>query len=54
MPGPFQAFSYLTFQKYCAEILLVNEFHGLNFTCGEQAWDRRPPSGQTLGRAKGG
>ncbi|XP_055986566.1 ATP-binding cassette sub-family G member 5 [Sorex fumeus] len=34
MPGPFRVFTYFTFQKYCSEILLVNEFYGLNFTCG--------------------
>ncbi|XP_007537320.1 ATP-binding cassette sub-family G member 5 [Erinaceus europaeus] len=34
MPVPFRIFSYFTFQKYCCEILVVNEFHGLNFTCG--------------------
>ncbi|XP_004369568.1 LOW QUALITY PROTEIN: ATP-binding cassette sub-family G member 5 [Trichechus manatus latirostris] len=34
MPIPFKIFSYFTFQKYCSEILIVNEFYGLNFTCG--------------------
>ncbi|XP_054977345.1 ATP-binding cassette sub-family G member 5 [Sorex araneus] len=34
MPAPFRVFTYFTFQKYCTEILLVNEFYGLNFTCG--------------------
>uniref|UniRef100_A0A8C9F3I5 ATP binding cassette subfamily G member 5 n=1 Tax=Pavo cristatus TaxID=9049 RepID=A0A8C9F3I5_PAVCR len=34
MPMPFQILSFLTFQKYSSEILVVNEFHGLNFTCG--------------------
>nr|XP_044993747.1 ATP-binding cassette sub-family G member 5 [Jaculus jaculus] len=34
MPIPFKIFSYFTFQKYCCEILIVNEFYGLNFTCG--------------------
>uniref|UniRef100_A0A5F9DN09 ATP binding cassette subfamily G member 5 n=1 Tax=Oryctolagus cuniculus TaxID=9986 RepID=A0A5F9DN09_RABIT len=34
MPIPFKIFSYFTFQKYCCEILVVNEFYGLNFTCG--------------------
>uniref|UniRef100_A0A8C0XIP4 ATP-binding cassette sub-family G member 5 n=1 Tax=Castor canadensis TaxID=51338 RepID=A0A8C0XIP4_CASCN len=34
MPLPFKIFSYFTFQKYCCEILIVNEFYGLNFTCG--------------------
>ncbi|XP_041487190.1 ATP-binding cassette sub-family G member 5 [Microtus oregoni] len=31
---PFKVLSYFTFQKYCCEILIVNEFYGLNFTCG--------------------
>ncbi|XP_038176220.1 ATP-binding cassette sub-family G member 5 [Arvicola amphibius] len=31
---PFKILSYFTFQKYCCEILIVNEFYGLNFTCG--------------------
>ncbi|NXC48619.1 ABCG5 protein, partial [Penelope pileata] len=35
MPRPFKILSYFTFQKYSSEILIVNEFHGLNFTCGE-------------------
>lgn len=35
MPMPFQILSFLTFQKYSSEILVVNEFHGLNFTCGK-------------------
>ncbi|EHA97796.1 ATP-binding cassette sub-family G member 5 [Heterocephalus glaber] len=30
----FQIYSYFAFQKYCCEILVVNEFYGLNFTCG--------------------
>ncbi|KFW00853.1 ATP-binding cassette sub-family G member 5, partial [Fulmarus glacialis] len=34
MPTPFKILSYLTFQKYTSEILIVNEFYGLNFTCG--------------------
>ncbi|XP_051031149.1 ATP-binding cassette sub-family G member 5 [Phodopus roborovskii] len=33
MPIPFKILSYFTFQKYCCEILVVNEFYGLNFTC---------------------
>ncbi|NXL91461.1 ABCG5 protein, partial [Alectura lathami] len=33
MPTPFKILSYLTFQKYSSEILVVNEFYGLNFTC---------------------
>uniref|UniRef100_A0A8C6RYQ8 ATP binding cassette subfamily G member 5 n=1 Tax=Nannospalax galili TaxID=1026970 RepID=A0A8C6RYQ8_NANGA len=35
MPIPFKILSYFTFQKYCCEILIVNEFYGLNFTCGD-------------------
>ncbi|NXX42707.1 ABCG5 protein, partial [Tricholaema leucomelas] len=35
MPTLFKILSYLTFQKYSSEILIVNEFYGLNFTCGE-------------------
>ncbi|NXI54136.1 ABCG5 protein, partial [Chloroceryle aenea] len=35
MPTPFKILSYLTFQKYSSEVLVVNEFYGLNFTCGE-------------------
>ncbi|XP_004436764.1 PREDICTED: ATP-binding cassette sub-family G member 5 [Ceratotherium simum simum] len=34
MPIPFKILHYFTFQKYCCEILVVNEFYGLNFTCG--------------------
>ncbi|XP_006839470.1 PREDICTED: ATP-binding cassette sub-family G member 5 [Chrysochloris asiatica] len=34
MPIPLKIISYFTFQKYCCEILVVNEFYGLNFTCG--------------------
>ncbi|XP_014447639.1 ATP-binding cassette sub-family G member 5 isoform X2 [Tupaia chinensis] len=34
MPIPLKIISYFTFQKYCSEILVVNEFYGLNFTCG--------------------
>ncbi|XP_020505898.2 ATP-binding cassette sub-family G member 5 [Labrus bergylta] len=33
MPVVFQWLSYLTFQKYSCELLIVTEFHGLNFTC---------------------
>ncbi|NXN09185.1 ABCG5 protein, partial [Indicator maculatus] len=35
MPTPFKILSYLTFQKYTSEILIVNEFYALNFTCGK-------------------
>ncbi|XP_003787925.1 ATP-binding cassette sub-family G member 5 [Otolemur garnettii] len=34
MPIPFKVIGYFTFQKYCSEILVVNEFYGQNFTCG--------------------
>ncbi|KAM5316042.1 ATP-binding cassette sub-family G member 5 isoform 1-T1 [Glossophaga mutica] len=34
MPIPLKIFTYFTFQKYCSEILVVNEFYGRNFTCG--------------------
>uniref|UniRef100_A0A452U9E2 ATP binding cassette subfamily G member 5 n=1 Tax=Ursus maritimus TaxID=29073 RepID=A0A452U9E2_URSMA len=34
MSIPLKIFSYFTFQKYCSEILIVNEFYGQNFTCG--------------------
>ncbi|XP_009557791.2 ATP-binding cassette sub-family G member 5 [Cuculus canorus] len=34
MPTPFKILSYLTFQKYSSELLIANEFYGLNFTCG--------------------
>ncbi|KAG8000239.1 ATP-binding cassette sub-family G member 5 [Nibea albiflora] len=33
MPQVFQWLSYLTFQKYSCELLIVTEFQGLNFTC---------------------
>ncbi|KAG7518711.1 ATP-binding cassette sub-family G member 5 [Solea senegalensis] len=33
MPEVFQWLSYLTFQKYSCELLIVTEFHGLEFTC---------------------
>lgn len=35
MPIPFKILGYFTFQKYCSEILVVNEFYGQNFTCGK-------------------
>ncbi|TSK42162.1 Cytoplasmic dynein 2 light intermediate chain 1 [Bagarius yarrelli] len=35
MPVVFQWLSYLTFQKYGCELLIVTEFSGLNFTCKE-------------------
>ncbi|OXB77951.1 UNVERIFIED_CONTAM: hypothetical protein H355_003174 [Colinus virginianus] len=37
MPKPFKLLGYLTFQKYSSEILIVNEFYGLNFTCGNSS-----------------
>lgn len=33
MPQVFQWLSYLTFQKYSCELLIVTEFEGLDFTC---------------------
>ncbi|XP_004077344.1 ATP-binding cassette sub-family G member 5 [Oryzias latipes] len=33
MPVVFQWLSYLTFQKYSCELLIVTEFHDLQFTC---------------------
>lgn len=35
MPEVFQWLSYLTFQKYSCELLIVTEFHGLQFTCSK-------------------
>lgn len=35
MPQVFQWLSYLTFQKYSCELLIVTEFHGLQFTCSK-------------------
>ncbi|XP_076141336.1 ATP-binding cassette sub-family G member 5 [Alosa pseudoharengus] len=35
MPLVFQWLSYLTFQKYGCELLIVTEFHNLNFTCSD-------------------
>ncbi|RXN28304.1 ATP-binding cassette sub-family G member 5 [Labeo rohita] len=37
MPVVFQWLSYLTFQKYGCELLIVTEFYGLNFTCTPKA-----------------
>lgn len=41
MPKVFQWLSYLTFQKYSCELLIVTEFQGLNFTCSKFSllWD---------------
>lgn len=33
MPEVFQWLSYLTFQKYSCELLIVTEFYELDFTC---------------------
>uniref|UniRef100_A0A8C6SQW9 ATP-binding cassette sub-family G member 5 n=1 Tax=Neogobius melanostomus TaxID=47308 RepID=A0A8C6SQW9_9GOBI len=33
MPQVFQWLSYLTFQKYSCELLIVTEFYGLSFSC---------------------
>lgn len=35
MPEVFKWLSYLTFQKYSCELLIVTEFHGLEFLCSE-------------------
>ncbi|KAL4641191.1 ATP-binding cassette sub-family G member 5 [Arapaima gigas] len=35
MPLVFQWLSYLTFQKYGCELLIVTEFYGHNFTCSK-------------------
>ncbi|KAK2896608.1 hypothetical protein QQF64_005877 [Cirrhinus molitorella] len=37
MPVVFQWLSYLTYQKYGCELLIVTEFYGLNFTCTPEA-----------------
>ncbi|XP_063775882.1 ATP-binding cassette sub-family G member 5 [Pseudophryne corroboree] len=34
MPQVFQILSYITYQRYSCELLVVNEFYNLNFTCG--------------------
>ncbi|KAM8947522.1 ATP-binding cassette sub-family G member 5 [Pelodytes ibericus] len=34
MPYIFKLLSYITYQKYACELLVVNEFADLNFTCG--------------------
>uniref|UniRef100_H3B7S9 ATP binding cassette subfamily G member 5 n=2 Tax=Latimeria chalumnae TaxID=7897 RepID=H3B7S9_LATCH len=39
MSEPFSWLSFLTFQRYGCEILMVNEFYGLNFTCGGKSYD---------------
>ncbi|KAG8584245.1 hypothetical protein GDO81_008751 [Engystomops pustulosus] len=36
MPRVFQFISYITYQRYSCEILVVNEFYDLQFTCGGQ------------------
>lgn len=41
MPTPFKILSYLTFQKYSSEVLIVNEFYGLNFTCGKCSKEKK-------------
>lgn len=38
MPEVFQWLSYLTFQKYSCELLIVTEFHGLEFFCSESTF----------------
>ncbi|KAM4770873.1 ATP-binding cassette sub-family G member 5 [Rhinophrynus dorsalis] len=34
MPQVFKLLSYVTYQKYASELLVINEFYDLNFTCG--------------------
>ncbi|XP_075451890.1 ATP-binding cassette sub-family G member 5 isoform X2 [Ascaphus truei] len=34
MPQVFQLLSYITYQRYACEVLVINEFYNLNFTCG--------------------
>ncbi|KAG9484420.1 hypothetical protein GDO78_010023 [Eleutherodactylus coqui] len=34
MPQVFQFISYVTYQRYSCELLVVNEFYDLQFTCG--------------------
>ncbi|XP_069810509.1 ATP-binding cassette sub-family G member 5 [Dendropsophus ebraccatus] len=34
MPQVFQLLSYITYQRYSCELLVVNEFYDLQFTCG--------------------
>lgn len=43
MPQVFQWLSYLTFQKYSCELLIVTEFEGLDLTCSKFAKWRWPP-----------
>ncbi|KAG7283192.1 hypothetical protein CRUP_000554 [Coryphaenoides rupestris] len=43
MPQVFQWLSYLTFQKYSCELLIVTEFHDLQFTCRNQIIDQGYP-----------
>lgn len=38
MPEVFKWLSYLTFQKYSCELLIVTEFHGLEFSCSESTF----------------
>ncbi|XP_075057074.1 ATP-binding cassette sub-family G member 5 [Mixophyes fleayi] len=37
MPQVFQLLSYITYQRYSCELLVVNEFYDLNLTCGGAA-----------------
>lgn len=47
MPEVFKWLSYLTFQKYSCELLIVTEFHGLEFSCSESTFaPKRPPTFQ--------
>ncbi|GAB1301375.1 ATP-binding cassette sub-family G member 5 [Apodemus speciosus] len=48
MPLPLKILGYFTFQKYCCEILIVNEFYGLNFTCDLGSLTRLGRSNTTM------
>ena len=41
----FQWASWLSVHKYSTEILMANEFHGLNFTCPTPPKGNHPPRG---------
>ena len=44
MPVVFQWLSYLTFQKYSCELLIVTEFADLEFTCSKLLWHCSAPT----------
>lgn len=43
MPVVFQWLSYLTFQKYSCELLIVTEFYNLDFTCSKLTLPQHNP-----------